>query len=189
MHILLELYPNGILWSSIKLILKRAFRAVDVQEFEVVPLHSFGKGLSVILASDQDPYFFNYSLHKANMLFDLMKVRKSYKIYDLPERGQLTSGSQKDRKLASSRESDKKNASAVSIDQQAEEKTRRLKTNRGMITWSPLIPPRKVLPIKGRILRILRIISSYCSLSDKQLFSLWLASFAFLIVAHIASIS
>lgn len=42
----------------------------------MVPLSSFGKGLRHIMASDQDPYFLNYSLQKeANMMFELMKAR------------------------------------------------------------------------------------------------------------------
>lgn len=122
-HILFELYPNGIMWSSIKSVLRRSFKALNIKEFEVVPLHSFGKGLSVILASDQDPYFFNYSIHKANMLFDLMKVRKSYKIYDLPETGKLTSGGKKGNKIDRKSEPDKIQGTAVSNDQQGDEKT------------------------------------------------------------------
>jgi hypothetical protein len=64
-------------------------------EFNLVPLHSFGKGLRHILASDQNPFFFNYSLHKANMLFDLMKVKKSYRQYDLPDTGIVTPGNKR----------------------------------------------------------------------------------------------
>lgn len=69
-------------------ILKR--NLLGVGEFVVVPLHSFGKGLRKIMASDQAPYFFNYTLHKANMMFDLMKVRKSYKLWDFPDTGAVT---------------------------------------------------------------------------------------------------
>jgi hypothetical protein len=41
------------------------------------------------MASDQAPYF-NCTLHKANMMFDLMKVRKGYKLWDFPDMGAVT---------------------------------------------------------------------------------------------------
>jgi hypothetical protein len=42
------------------------------------------------MASDQSPFFFNYFLHKANMMFCLIKIRKGSKQWDLPDTGEVT---------------------------------------------------------------------------------------------------
>lgn len=91
-HVLIELFPNGVLWSSMNFLMKKELQEL---EFNLVPLYSFGRGLRHILASDQNPFFLNYSLHKANMLFDLMKVKKSYRQYDLPDTGIVTPGNKR----------------------------------------------------------------------------------------------
>lgn len=55
-HALLELYPEGILWTSVDARMK----TVLTSDLTLVPLRSFGAGLKHILATDQNPFFFYF---------------------------------------------------------------------------------------------------------------------------------
>lgn len=71
---------NAILSSRIK------------EDFGLVQLLSFPKGLKFIIAADKNPYFFHFDREKAVHLLDMMRFKKRYNYFDLPTTGELTKG-------------------------------------------------------------------------------------------------
>lgn len=74
-HALLELAP-GMLWKNVD----ARMRSVLKENFNLVPLNSFGWGRLDIIASEQNPFFWNFRRERAVRLFELLKIRKEYKL-------------------------------------------------------------------------------------------------------------
>lgn len=86
-HALFELSP-GMLWKNVDSL----FRANLASHFTLLPLHSFGKGVKYILATEQNPFFWNYDRDIAANLLDNMKARKKYTHLDVPKTSAITRG-------------------------------------------------------------------------------------------------
>lgn len=86
-HLLMELLPS-VLWKNVD----AHFRAQIHGEFTLVPLHSFARGLKYILASEQNPLFWNYDRNKAVRMLELFQMRKKYSHLDVPNTGAITRG-------------------------------------------------------------------------------------------------
>lgn len=67
-------------------------KRIPTNQFFLVPLFSFPKGLQFILSADQSPFFFNFDREKAIQLLEAQKRKGRYAHLDLPDTSRVTKG-------------------------------------------------------------------------------------------------